>query len=167
MVEKCYGDTDLPRLSGAGAWCGSAAELSRLIASIDGLPHVKDILSQKSIQFMTTEQPDHQYSIGWNYTPKSNRPWIRTGSLAGTSAIVLKYPDVSAGFSSPTPPPGRVTASATTPWHSLRSSASSSWQICRRRICSYREGRKKSGKVWRLQKNSVYLQADLRLKTRL
>ena len=93
MVEKCYGDTDLPRLSGAGAWCGSAAELSRLIASIDGLPHVKDILSKKSIEFMTREQADHQYSIGWNYTPKSNKPWIRTGSLAGTSAIVLKYPD--------------------------------------------------------------------------
>lgn len=93
LVEKCYGDTDLPRLSGAGAWCGSAAELSRFIASIDGLPHVKDILSKKSIEFMTREQADHQYSIGWNYTPKSNKPWIRTGSLAGTSAIVLKYPD--------------------------------------------------------------------------
>ena len=93
LVEKCYGDTDLPRLSGAGAWCGSTAELSRFIASIDGLPHVKDILSKKSIEFMTREQTDHQYSIGWNYTPKSNKPWIRTGSLAGTSAIVLKYPD--------------------------------------------------------------------------
>ena len=93
LVEKCYGDTDLPRLSGAGAWCGSAAELSRFIASIDGLPHVKDILNKKSIEFMTREQADHQYSIGWNYTPKSNKPWIRTGSLAGTSAIVLKYPD--------------------------------------------------------------------------
>jgi CubicO group peptidase (beta-lactamase class C family) len=66
---------------------------SRFIASIDGLPHVKDILSKKSIEFMTREQADHQYSIGWNYTPKSNKPWIRTGSLAGTSAIVLKYPD--------------------------------------------------------------------------
>lgn len=93
MVEKCYGDTDIPRLSGAGAWCGSAAELSRFIASIDGMPHVKDILSRKSVQFMTQEQPNHQYSIGWNYTPKSNRPWIRTGSLAGTSALILKYPD--------------------------------------------------------------------------
>ena len=93
LVEKCYGDTDLPHLSGAGAWCGSAAELSRFIASIDGLPHVKDILSKKSIEFMTCEQADHQYSIGWNYTPKSDKPWIRTGSLAGTSAIVLKYPD--------------------------------------------------------------------------
>ena len=94
MVEKCYGDTDLPRLSGAGAWCGSATELSRLIASIDNMPHVKDVLSKQSIDFMTKEQPDHDYSIGWNYTPKSdNRPWIRTGSLAGTSALVLKYPD--------------------------------------------------------------------------
>ena len=53
MVEKCYGDTDIPRLAGAGAWCGSAAELSRLIASIDGMPHVKDILSKKSVDFMT------------------------------------------------------------------------------------------------------------------
>ncbi len=94
LVEKCYGDTDLPRLSGAGAWCGSAVELARFIASIDGLPRVKDILSPQSVKYMTTEQPDHQYSIGWNYTPQSDtRPWIRTGSLAGTSALVLKYPD--------------------------------------------------------------------------
>ncbi len=95
MVEKCYGDTDLPRLSGAGAWCGSTAELARFIASIDGMPHVKDILSPQSVKFMTTEQPDHDYSIGWNYTPQPSKgqPWIRTGSLAGTSALILKYPD--------------------------------------------------------------------------
>ena len=94
MVEKCYGDTDLPRLSGAGAWCGSSAELARFIASIDGMPQVKDILSPQSVKLMTTEQPDHNYSLGWNYTPqKGNRPWIRTGSLAGTSALILKYPD--------------------------------------------------------------------------
>ena len=92
MVEKCYGDTDLPRLAGAGAWCGSAAELSRLIACIDGMPHVKDILSKQSVDFMTREQPNHDYSIGWNYTAKG-KPWIRTGSLAGTSALVLRYPD--------------------------------------------------------------------------
>ena len=93
MVPRCYGENDVPRLAGAGAWCGSAAELSRLIASIDGMPHVKDILSKKSVDFMTQEQPDHQYSIGWNYTPKKGRPWIRTGSLSGTSALVLKYDD--------------------------------------------------------------------------
>lgn len=92
MVEKCYGDNDIPRLAGAGAWCASAAELSKLIASIDGLPHVKDILSKKSVAFMTREMPNNDYSIGWNYT-KKDKPWIRTGSLSGTSALVLRYPD--------------------------------------------------------------------------
>ena len=64
----------------------------RLIASIDGMPHVKDILSKKSVEYMTREQPDHHFSLGWNYTAKG-KPWIRTGSLSGTSALVLKYPD--------------------------------------------------------------------------
>ena len=92
MVEKCYGDNDIPRLSGAGAWCASGIELARLIASVDGLPHVEDILSKQSVDFMTREQPDHDYSIGWNYT-RNGQPWIRTGSLSGTSALVLHYPD--------------------------------------------------------------------------
>lgn len=92
MVPRCYGENDVPRLEGAGAWCGSAAELSRLIASIDGIPQVKDILSLQSVKFMTKEQPDHNFSIGWNYTAQGH-PWIRTGSLSGTSALILKYPD--------------------------------------------------------------------------
>ena len=92
MVEKCYGENDIPNMKGAGAWCASAAELSRLVASIDLLPGVKDILSKKSVEFMTREMPDHDFSIGWNFCPKG-RPWIRTGSLSGTSALVLRYPD--------------------------------------------------------------------------
>lgn len=92
MVEKCYGENDIPQLKGAGAWCASAAELSKLIASIDLLPGVEDILSSNSVRFMTKEMPDHDFSIGWNFTPKSG-PWIRTGSLSGTSAIVLRYAD--------------------------------------------------------------------------
>lgn len=92
MVEKCYGENDIPNLKGAGAWCASAADLSRLVASIDLLPGVKDILSKKSVEFMTREMPDHDFSIGWNFCPKG-RPWIRTGSLSGTSALVLRYPD--------------------------------------------------------------------------
>lgn len=92
MVPRCYGENDVPRLAGAGAWCGSTLELCKLIASIDGMPHVKDILSKQSVAFMTKEQPNHDFSIGWNYTA-NGRPWIRTGSLSGTSALVLKYPD--------------------------------------------------------------------------
>lgn len=92
LVEKCYGENDIPRLLGAGAWCGSAAELSRFVASIDLLPGVADILSEKSVEYMTREMPDHDFCIGWNFCPKG-KPWIRTGSLSGTSALVLRYPD--------------------------------------------------------------------------
>ena len=92
MVEKCYGENDIPRLVGAGAWCASAAELSRFIVSIDLLPGVPDILSKESVMYMTKEMPDHDYCLGWNYCAKG-KPWIRTGSLSGTSALVLRYPD--------------------------------------------------------------------------
>ncbi len=92
MVEKCYGENDIPRLSGAGAWCASAAELCRLIASIDGCPVVPDVISPKAVADMTRPMPDHDFSLGWNYTP-TNAPWVRTGSLVGTSALVLHYPD--------------------------------------------------------------------------
>lgn len=92
QVVKCYGENDLPRLAGAGAWCASAPELCRLVAAIDLLPGKPDILSAKSVKAMTQPQADHGYSLGWNYTP-TNGPWIRTGSLSGTSALVLKYPD--------------------------------------------------------------------------
>ncbi len=92
MVEKCYGENDIPRLAGAGAWCASAAELARFVASIDLLPGVPDILSRKSVEQMTHDMPDGGFCLGWNFCRKG-RPWIRTGSLSGTSALVLRYPD--------------------------------------------------------------------------
>lgn len=92
MVEKCYGENDIPRLAGAGAWCGSVAELSRFIASIDLLPGIPDILSRNTVEYMTKEMPDHDFCIGWNFCP-AGKPWVRTGSLSGTSALVLRYPD--------------------------------------------------------------------------
>lgn len=92
MVVKCYGENNIPHLLGAGAWCASAIELCHFISAIDGDPHYPDILSAKSIQSMTEEMPDHKFSLGWNFTPK-NGPWIRTGTLSGTSALVMKFPD--------------------------------------------------------------------------
>lgn len=91
-VEKCYGDTDIPRLSGAGAWAASAAELCRFIASIDGCSVVPDVISLSSVKTMTQQMPGGDFSLGWNFTPVG-KPWVRTGSLAGTSALVMRYPD--------------------------------------------------------------------------
>ncbi len=92
LVVRCYGENDIPQLSGAGAWTASAAELCRLIAAIDGDPTLPDVISKQAVRMMTEEMPDHQYSLGWNHTPRQG-PWVRTGSLVGTSAIVLRYND--------------------------------------------------------------------------
>ena len=92
MVVRCYGENDITTALGAGAWVASAAELCRLVASIDGDRTVPDVLAPQAVKLMTQEMPDHQFSLGWNFTPR-NRPWIRTGSLVGTSALVLRYPD--------------------------------------------------------------------------
>lgn len=92
MVVRCYGENDITTALGAGAWVASAAELCRLVASIDGDRIMPDVISPQAVKLMTQEMPDHQFSLGWNFTPR-NRPWIRTGSLVGTSALVLRYPD--------------------------------------------------------------------------
>lgn len=89
QVVKCYGENDIPNLVGAGAWCGSAAEVCHLISTIDGDKHYPDILSDKSIETMTHDGGEH-FSLGWNKTPK-NGVWNRTGTLSGTSALVLRY----------------------------------------------------------------------------
>lgn len=92
LVVKCYGENDIPRLLGAGAWCASAAELCHFIAAIDGIDAVPDILSKESVAEMTREMSNYGFSIGWNKTPEG-KPWTRTGTLSGSSALVVKYPD--------------------------------------------------------------------------
>ena len=92
MVVKCYGENNIPQLLGAGAWCGSAAELCHFISAIDGDSHYPDVLSSQSVEAMTKEMSNHQFSLGWNFTPQG-KPWTRTGTLSGTSALVVRYPD--------------------------------------------------------------------------
>ena len=92
LVERCYGGNDIHALSGAGAWCGSPAELCRFVASIDGKPEVPDIISYPSIAEMTEYFDSQTFSLGWNDT-KPDGEWTRTGTFTGTSALVKYFPD--------------------------------------------------------------------------
>lgn len=92
MVERCYGGNNIPLLSGAGAWCGSPAEMSRLVASIDGDPRILDIISRNSFLQMTEYLDTETFSLGWNDTNPA-KGWSRTGTLSGTSALVKHFPD--------------------------------------------------------------------------
>lgn len=91
-VERCYGGNNIPLLSGAGAWCGSPAEIARFVASIDGRPEVPDIISKESVELMTGYVDKETYSLGWNDTnPETG--WSRSGTLSGTTALVKLFPD--------------------------------------------------------------------------
>ncbi len=92
MVERCYGGNNIPLLSGAGAWCGSPAEIARFVASIDGRPEIGDIISPEAVAMMTEYFDKDTYSLGWNDTDPA-KGWKRTGTLAGTSALVHYFPD--------------------------------------------------------------------------
>lgn len=92
MVERCYGGNNIPLLSGAGAWCGSPAEIARLVAAIDGRPEVKDIISPEAFAQMIEYFDKDTFSLGWNDTTPE-KGWSRTGTLSGTSALVRQYPD--------------------------------------------------------------------------
>ena len=92
IVERCYGGNNIPMLSGAGAWCGSPAEIARFVASIDGRPEVPDIISKESVELMTGYYDRDTFSLGWNDT-HPDKGWSRTGTLSGTTALVKLFPD--------------------------------------------------------------------------
>ena len=92
IVERCYGGNNIPMLSGAGAWCGSPAELARLVASIDGRNEVPDIISKEAVEQMTGYYDKDTFSLGWNDTHPA-KGWSRTGTLSGTTALVKYFPD--------------------------------------------------------------------------
>lgn len=83
-----YGGSNIEGLRGAGAWVASPSEFVRFVASIDGDPVIPDVLSQESIRIMTSSS-DHTRSIGWARAGEDT-DWSRTGTLAGTSALVKK-----------------------------------------------------------------------------
>lgn len=91
MVLKSNGGNDVTGLYGAGGWIASPVELLRFITAVDGDTHKHNILSQESIDIMTGFNK-RELPIGWARVTE-NDEWIRTGTLAGTSAIIKRQND--------------------------------------------------------------------------
>ena len=94
MVPKTYGGNPIELLGPAGGWISSSIELAKLMTMIDGFNSVPDILTRDLINQMV-ENKFFRGPLGWKVT-KDNGDWIRTGSMAGTSALVKRQAN---GFS--------------------------------------------------------------------
>ncbi|HUS87303.1 MAG TPA: serine hydrolase domain-containing protein [Bacteroidales bacterium] len=94
FVAASNGGNDVEALGGAGAWVGTAPDLLRFMLSIDGFDSPEDILSPESIRYMTSHG-NGVAPVGWKGTTQ-NGYWWRTGSFAGTSAMMRRQPDGTA-----------------------------------------------------------------------
>lgn len=91
VVMKCNGGNDVTGLYGAGGWIASPVELLRFIAAVDNNQGKDNILSSETIRLMT-QLDKGELPIGWaNVT--TNNEWLRTGTLAGTSALIKRHND--------------------------------------------------------------------------
>lgn len=89
MVPRPYGGTDVEALSAAGGWVASSVDLMRLLVAIDSFDSKPDILSAKSLEVMTQPEKEYLSPLGWRATNKYGT-WYRTGTLAGTSAVLVR-----------------------------------------------------------------------------
>jgi CubicO group peptidase (beta-lactamase class C family) len=86
-VPKCRGGYDMRTLGAAGGWVASPVALLRFALCIDGKPEMPDILSPESVAEMVRSDSIFD-PFGWRMTDE--RRWIRTGTLIGTSAAVVR-----------------------------------------------------------------------------
>src|SRR5690606_25452097 len=65
--------------------------IMQLLVAIDGFDSKTDILSKESVKQMTTPIEPLRTGLGWMYI--NDNDWVRTGTLAGTSALLVRKDD--------------------------------------------------------------------------
>jgi len=76
---------NISRMDAHGGWLASAEDLMTLMAHVDGFSNKPDILSDETIQLMTTvanATDNTTYAYGWRVDGDGN--WWHSGSLPGT-----------------------------------------------------------------------------------
>lgn len=90
-VPRTYGGNDIYTLGAAGGWIASSTDLMKLMLALDGKPEPADILSYESVMRMITPVDEGFQPFGWRGVIRGEL--YRTGTLAGTSALMVSRPD--------------------------------------------------------------------------
>jgi CubicO group peptidase (beta-lactamase class C family) len=85
-IPSPYG-FDIEALSAAGGWLATPVDLLKFLTAIDGFKNTPDILTNHSLLTMTS--PERGQPYGWRYADDQGT-WWRTGTLAGTSAMMKR-----------------------------------------------------------------------------
>lgn len=90
-VLRTYGGNDMYALGAAGGWIASSTDLMKFMLSIDGFDNYPDFLTEESIQLMVDKDLNNYCPLGWRRIRYND--WYRTGTLAGTSALMARKND--------------------------------------------------------------------------
>jgi len=87
-VLRTYGGNDMYALGAAGGWIASSTDLMKLLLAIDGFDTYPDFLKAESVNTMVDTESNNYGPLGWRRI--RNNAWYRTGTLAGTSALMVR-----------------------------------------------------------------------------
>jgi CubicO group peptidase (beta-lactamase class C family) len=92
LIPVAYGGNNIELLGAAGGWVASPAEILKLVVALDSMPSTHNILQPETVRQMTDLELAGGNPLGWaGIDGKGN--WWRTGTLTGTSALVMRQND--------------------------------------------------------------------------
>lgn len=94
-AEVVYGGPDgdpyamnVARMDSHGGWVASASDVVKFLVTVDG-QGASPMLRPETVALMTTPKTNPGYAKGWSI---NGRNWFHTGSLPGTSAVMVRTP---------------------------------------------------------------------------
>ena len=88
---------NITRMDSHGGWIASSTELVQFLNHVAGAPGIPALLKPETIKIMTTPAPaypagDARYARGWMVRNNGAGPWWHSGSLPGTTSIMVRTP---------------------------------------------------------------------------
>jgi CubicO group peptidase (beta-lactamase class C family) len=95
--EKPY-DMNVRRMDSDSGWIANPSDLAQFLSHVGGSPTIPSLLKPETIQIMTTPSPAYpqsspaKYARGWMVADNGKGNWWHSGSMLGSSTIMVKTP---------------------------------------------------------------------------
>ena len=87
---------NVTRMDSHGGWIATPSDLVQFLNHLGGFPNDPSLLKPETIRWMTTPAPAYpqnsavKYARGWNVRQDGKGNWWHTGSLPGTTSIMVR-----------------------------------------------------------------------------
>jgi CubicO group peptidase (beta-lactamase class C family) len=91
---------NINRMDSCDGWIASSTQLVQFLNHVAGAPHIPALLKPDTVRAMTTPAPaypqgDARYARGWMVSSNGAGSWWHSGSLPGSTSLMVHNPDGS------------------------------------------------------------------------